>query len=371
LLLAHLLHLEGIDSVVIENRSRQYVIERVRAGVLEQGTVDLLIEAGLGERLRREGMRHEGIWLAFDDVRHRVDFAALTGRSITVYGQNEVVTDLIQARQTTGRPVFFEAAEVGVDESRIAFTHDGVPHTIRCDFIAGCDGFHGISRSSVPADRIRHYDREYPYAWLGVLAHAAPSSDELVYSRHERGFALLSMRSSKVTRLYLQCAPDDDIANWPDDRIWSELNARLAATDGWKPNEGEIFQKGITAIRSFVAEPMRHGRLFLAGDAAHIVPPTGAKRLNLAVADVRDLSRALAECYRSGSERMLDEYSSKCLRRVWKAQRFSGWMTSLLHLAPDATPFDNRRQMAELDYLTGSRAAMTSLAENYTGLPLE
>ena len=376
LLLAHLLHLEGIESVVIENRSQQYVIERVRAGVLEQGTVDLLHETGLGSRLARQGMRHEGIYLAFGGVRHRVDFAALTGRAIAIYGQNEVVTDLIHARQATGQPLFFEASHVAIHDfesaaPRITFTYGGEPHAVRCDFIAACDGFHGVCRPSVPPAALSAFECEYPYGWLGILAHAAPSCNELVYSRHERGFALFSMRSSKVTRLYLQCAPDEDIHNWPDDRIWSELNARLSTSDGWKPNEGEIFQKGVTGMRSFVAEPMRHGRLFLAGDAAHIVPPTGAKGLNLAVADIRCLSLGLADFYRNGSEHALNEYSTKCLRRVWKAQRFSNWMTSLLHLSPSATPFDDRRQLAELDYVTSSRAAMTSLAENYTGLPME
>ncbi|HVY93273.1 MAG TPA: 4-hydroxybenzoate 3-monooxygenase [Bryobacteraceae bacterium] len=376
LLLAHLLHLEGIESVVIENRTQQYVIDRVRAGVLEQGTVDLLHEAGVGRRLAQQGMRHEGIYLAFGGARHRVDFASLTGRAIAIYGQNEVVTDLIHARQSTGHPLFFEAADVAIHEfdstaPRITFTHTGRPQTIHCDFIAGCDGFHGICRPAIPAAALSVFECEYPYAWLGILAHAAPSCDELVYSRHERGFALFSMRSSKVTRLYLQCAPDEDIRDWPDDRIWSELRTRFSTSDGWQPNEGEIFQKGITGMRSFVAEPMRHGRLFLAGDAAHIVPPTGAKGLNLAVADVRYLSLALADFYRSGSEHALNEYSAKCLRRVWKAQRFSNWMTSLLHLSPAATPFENRRQLAELDYVTCSHAAMTSLAENYTGLPME
>jgi len=377
LLLAHLLHRDGIDSVVVENRSRQYVIERVRAGVLEQGTVDLMIETGVGDRLAREGMRHDGIYLSFGGVRHRIDMAAMTGgRAITVYGQNEVVSDLIDARIATGRPLFFETDEVSVHDFGggapvVRFTHDGEPCEIRCDFIAGCDGFHGICRQSIPATDLRIYERVYPFGWLGILAHAAPSCDELVYSLHDRGFALFSMRSPSVTRLYLQCAPDEDIASWPDDRIWEELNIRLATSDGWKPNQGEIFQKGVTGMRSFVAEPMRHGRLFLAGDAAHIVPPTGAKGLNLAASDVRNLSIALADFYKSGREQLLDEYSDKSLRRIWKAQRFSWWMTSMLHLSPEANDFDRRRQLAELDYVTGSRAAMTSLAENYTGLPMD
>lgn len=377
LLLGHLLHLAGIDSVVVENRARQYVIERVRAGVLEQGTVDLLVDTGLGDRLLREGMRHEGIWLRFNGARHRIDMAALNGgRAITVYGQNEVVTDLIDARIATGRPLYFEADDVSVHDfdcnaPAIHFEHDKQPHQLRCDFIAGCDGFHGICRQSIAAADLRIYERVYPFAWLGILAHAAPSCDELVYSLHERGFALFSMRSPSVTRLYLQCAPDEDIVQWPDDRIWNELEVRLSTDDGWRPNRGAIFQKGVTGMRSFVAEPMRNGRLFLAGDAAHIVPPTGAKGLNLAASDVRNLARALGSFYDSGSEQMLDAYSGKCLRRIWKAQRFSFWMTSMLHRSPEGNEFDHRRQLAELDYLTSSRAAMTSLAENYAGLPMD
>jgi p-hydroxybenzoate 3-monooxygenase len=377
LLLAHLLHLGDIDSVVVENRSRQYVIERVRAGVLEQGTVDLMIQSGIGERLNREGMRHQGLYLSFNGVRHRVDMAELTGgRAITVYGQNEVVTDLIDARIAAGLPLFFGANDVSVhnfesNTPNIRFVHHGEPCEVHCDFIAGCDGFHGICRKSIPAAALRIYEREYPFAWLGILAHAAPSCDELVYSLHDRGFALFSMRSPAVTRLYLQCAPDEEINLWPDDRIWDELNARLTTSDGWKPNPGEIFQKGITGMRSFVAEPMRHGRMFLAGDAAHIVPPAGAKGLNLAVSDVRNLSMALAAFYKSGSRQLLDEYSDKSLRRVWKAQRFSFWMTSVLHRAAAGNDFDYRRQLAELDYLTSSSAAMTSFAENYTGLPFD
>jgi len=377
LLLAHLLHLEGIDSVVIENRSRPYVIERVRAGVLEQGTVDLMIQSGVGGRLIKEGMRHNGIYLSFGGVRHRIDMAELTGgRAITVYGQNEVVSDLIDARVATDRPLFFEVDNVSVRDFNtvtpaINFTHAGEPHEIQCDFIAGCDGFHGICRPSIPEAELCIYERVYPFAWLGVLAHAAPSCEEIVYSLHDRGLALFSMRSPTVTRLYLQCAPDEDLNAWPDERIWSELNTRLATTDGWKPNQGEILQKGVTGMRSFVAEPMRSGRLFLAGDAAHIVPPTGAKGLNLAASDVRNLSLALTAFYKSGSQHLLDGYSGKSLSRVWKAQRFSSWMTSMLHLSPDSNAFDRRRQLAELDYLTGSRAAMTSLAENYTGLPMD
>jgi p-hydroxybenzoate 3-monooxygenase len=376
LLLGHLLHLEGIDSVIAEHRSREHVIERVRAGVLEQGTVDLLIETGVGERLRREGMRHGGIYLRFEGRRHHIDFEELTGgRAITVYGQNEVVKDLIAARCATGRPLYFEVDGVSVADCdsapRIAFRSNDAECEIACDFIAGCDGFHGICRPSIAADKLRIYDKEYAFGWLGILAAAAPNSEELVYSLHERGFALFSMRSPSVTRLYLQCAPDEDLSRWPDERIWDELETRLATDDGWRPNRGAILQKSVTGMRSFVAEPMRSGRLFLAGDAAHIVPPTGAKGLNLAAADVRVLSRALAAYYRDGREDLLDSYSDRCLRRVWKAQRFSWWMTTMLHRAPSGDPFDYRRQLAELDYVTGSRAAMTSLAENYTGLPLE
>ena len=382
-MLGHLLHREGIDSIVIENRSRQHVIERVRAGVLEQGTVDLMTEVGVGDRLGREGLRHDGIFIAFDGGRHRIDMAALTGgRAITIYGQNEVVRDLIDARLATGRPLYFEVEDVSVGgfesaEPIVRFTHDGAAHEVACDFIAGCDGFHGVCRPSVRADRVRIYERLYPFGWLGILAEAAPSSDELVYSLHDRGFALFSMRSPTVTRLYLQCAPDEDIGKWSDERIWSELRARLTTSDGWAPTEGPIVQKGVTGMRSFVAEPMRFGRLFLAGDAAHIVPPTGAKGLNLAMADVYRLSHALAGFYRAGSgdERLLDLYSERALRRTWRAQRFSWWMTSMLHKLPSddggANAFDHRRQIADLEYLFSSRAAMTSLAESYAGTPFE
>jgi p-hydroxybenzoate 3-monooxygenase len=376
LLLGHLLHLEGIDSVIVEDRSRERVIERVRAGVLEQGTVDLLIASGVGERLRREGMRHGGIYLCFEGRRHRIDFEELTGgRSITVYGQNELVKDLIAARCATDRPLYFEVEDVRIAdftcEPRIAFRGGGQQFEIECEFIAGCDGSHGVCRPSIPGEMLRVYEKEYPFAWLGVLAAAPPSSEELVYALDERGFALFSMRSPAVTRLYLQCAPDEDLNQWPDGRIWDELIARLESEDGWRPNQGPILQKGITGMRSFVAEPMQYGRLFLAGDSAHIVPPTGAKGLNLAAADVRILSRALAAYYREGREDLLDSYSPQCLRRVWKAQRFSWWMTNILHRAPFGGEFDYRRQLAELDYVTSSRAAMTSLAENYAGLPLE
>jgi p-hydroxybenzoate 3-monooxygenase len=376
-MLGHLLHLRGIDSVILENRSEEYVIARVRAGVLEQGTVDLMHDVGVGDRLRREGLRHEGIHIAFNGARHRIDMAALTGgRAITVYGQNEVVKDLTSARAASGRPLFFEVNDValhGLTEPtpRVTCSIDGAAQEIVCDFIAGCDGFHGACRPTIPAEHLRVYEREYRFAWLGILADAAPSSEELVYSLHERGFALFSMRSPTVTRLYLQCAPDDRIDNWPDDRIWDELTARLTTCDGWTPNVGPVTQKAITPMRSFVAEPMRYERLFLAGDAAHIVPPTGAKGLNLAMADVWRLADALGAYYRDGETARLDSYSDRGIRRTWRAQRFSWWMTSMLHRSDSGNPFDHRRQLAELDYLVSSRAAMTSLAESYVGLPLD
>ena len=375
-MLGHLLHLAGVDSFIIENRAQDYVIERVRAGVLEQSTVDLMIENGVGDRLQREGMFHDGIHINVFGRRHRIDMAALTGRRITVYGQNEVVKDLIQARYGTGRPLVFEVSGVSVhdlesDQPKIRFIKDDASYEIQCDFIAGCDGFHGICRPSIPAGHIQVHERAYPFGWLGILADAEPSSPELVYSRHERGFALFSMRSNAVTRLYLQCAPDEDVTQWSDDRIWDELLTRLRSDDGWKPNVGPITQKGVTGMRSFVTEPMRFGQMFLAGDAAHIVPPTGAKGLNLAIADIWRLSRAIQCFYESACRDLLNRYSEDCLRRVWRAQQFSWWMTSLLHRPDTGSSFDCRRQRAELEYVTSSRAAMTSLAENYVGLRIE
>jgi p-hydroxybenzoate 3-monooxygenase len=372
-MLAHLLHLNGIDSVIVENRSREYVIDRVRAGVLEQGTVDLLHAMGVGARLQQEGLRHDGLYISFKGERHHIDMASLTGgRAITVYGQNEVVKDLIEVRVATSRPLLFEAEHVSVgalDSSRpvIRFRHDDAEHEVQCDFIAGCDGFHGVCRPSIPPGVLTVYERVYPFGWLGILAEAAPSSEELVYTLHERGFALFSMRSPAITRLYLQVPPDEPIERWPDEAIWQEMLTRMTTRDGWQPNVGRIIQKGVTPMRSFVAAPMRHGRLFLAGDSAHIVPPTGAKGLNLAMADVSRLANALAAFYGSGSETALDEYSSRGLVRTWRAQRFSWWMTTMLHRLPGETAFDRRRQLAELEYLVTSRAAMTSLAENYVG----
>jgi p-hydroxybenzoate 3-monooxygenase len=378
LLLSHLLHLQGIESVVLETRSREYVEGRIRAGVLEQGTVDLLNETGLGYRLQREGLAHAGINFRFAGHSHRIDFVELTGKAVTVYGQHEVVKDLIAARLNDGAQIHFEVDHVDVSDldtslPTIRFEdREGIGHTLDCDFIAGCDGFHGICRPSIPADRLTMYEREYPLAWLGILAESRPISHELIYVYHERGFALFSMRSPRITRLYLQCAPDEDLDLWPDDRIWDELQRRLAGDDDTPTlQEGPILQKGVTTMRSFVVEPMQYGRLFLAGDAAHIVPPTGAKGLNLAVTDVSVLSQALTAFYTSGSSDQLDGYSTICLRRVWKAQRFSAWMTSTLHRFPGHTPFEQRIQLAELDYVMSSQAAQRSLAENYVGLPLD
>ena len=374
LLLSHLLHLEGIESVVIEARSRAYVEERVRAGVLEQGSVDLLNASGVGERMRKEGLTHEGIELLFNHQRHRINFRDLTGgKCVTVYGQQEVVKDLIEARLMSGGEIVFEAQDVAVqglesERPSIEFREGERTHRLECDFIAGCDGFHGICRPAI-ASALRFYEREYPSAWLGILAQAKPASEELIYARHEHGFALLSMRSPAVTRLYLQCAPDEDLANWPDSRIWEELQIRLHSGGGFRVEEGPILQKGITPMRSFVAEPMQSGRLFLAGDAAHIVPPTGAKGMNLAMADVSVLARALRSHYAHGNQQQLAAYSQTCLRRVWRVQHFSYWMTSLFHRADNA--FEFRRQTAELNGLVSSRAAAQYLAENYIGLPLD
>jgi p-hydroxybenzoate 3-monooxygenase len=377
LLLSHLLHREGIESVVVESRSRDYVEHRVRAGVLEQGAVDLLVAAGVGERLQREGLVHHGIELRFSGRGHRIDLTELTGgRAITVYGQQEVVKDLIRARLAAGAEIVFDAEAVSVHalestQPRIRFRREGEEVELHCDVIAGCDGFHGICRGSVPPGVLSAFERAYPFAWLGILAEAAPSHAELVYAYHDRGFALFSMRSPSITRLYLQVAPDEDIGQWSDDRIWGELHTRLETDDGWKLNEGPVLEKGITPMRSFVAEPMQHGRLFLAGDSAHIVPPTGAKGMNLAVADVHVLSRALAAFFKSRREDLLAAYSQTCLKRVWRAEHFSWWMTSMLHRFPGDDAFGHRLQRSQLDYVVRSRAAAASLAENYVGLPLD
>jgi p-hydroxybenzoate 3-monooxygenase len=373
LTLAQLLAREGIESVVLEARSRDYVEHRIRAGVLEQGTVDLLRDAGVGGRMEREGIVHHGIELQFDAERHRIPLSELAGgRSIVIYGQTEVVKDLIAARLDAGVPLLFEVADVSVHEletelPRIRFRHDGREHELECDVVAGCDGFHGVCRPSIPGGVLRSFSREYPFGWLGILAAVAPSNDELVYAHSERGFALLSLRSPELSRLYVQCRPDEDLDEWPDERIWEELQLRLGL-DGWTLAEGPVLEKGVTGMRSYVVEPMQWGRLYLAGDAAHIVPPTGAKGLNLAVHDVRLLAEALVHRYRTGSRDLLDAYSEACLRRVWRAEHFSWWMTTMLHRLPGDDPFDLRLQLSQLRYVTTSLAAATSLAENYTGL---
>ncbi|WP_433517848.1 4-hydroxybenzoate 3-monooxygenase [Nonomuraea sp. CA-143628] len=370
LLLSHLLHLRGISSVVLEKRGRAYVERRVRAGVLEQGTVDTLVEAGVGGRLLREGLPHRGIELRYGGQGHRIAFEKLVpGRSITVYGQQEVVKDLIAARLEAGGDVRFEIEDVAVHslEAEPYVTFGG--ERLDCDVIAGCDGFHGVSRPSIPPGVLRLFERDYPFAWLGILARVAPSSEELIYARTERGFALHSMRSPTVSRFYLQVPPDAIVAEWPDERIWAELKARLETVPGFVLETGEIFEKGVTPMRAFVAEPMQYGRLYLAGDAAHIVPPTGAKGLNLAVADVRVLTEALDRFFSTGSADLLDAYSESCLKRVWRAQHFSWWMTTLLHTFDSDDDYGRRLQLSYLDYVTSSEAAATTLAENYVGLP--
>jgi p-hydroxybenzoate 3-monooxygenase len=366
LTLARLLERAGIESLVLEARSREYCEARVRAGVLEQATVDLLRDAGCGDRLDREGIVHHGISLQFDGERHRIPLSDLAGgRSIVIYGQTEVVKDLIAARLASGLPLLFETPAESIDPERGVVRHPG--GEITCDVIAGCDGFHGPSRAAVPAGVLREFTREYPYGWLGILADVEPSIDELVYAHTENGFALLSLRSPTRSRYYLQVDHDEDITRWPDDRVWEELQRRTAV-DGWALKEGPVLEKGVTGMRSYVCEPMRHDRLFLAGDAAHIVPPTGAKGLNLAIHDVRVLADALIHYYESGDEARLDAYSNDCLRRVWRCEHFSWWMTTLLHRPPGGDPFDLQLQRSQLRYVTTSRAQATALAENYVGL---
>jgi p-hydroxybenzoate 3-monooxygenase len=376
LLLGHLLHRHGVETVILEARSREYCEARIRAGVLEQGTRDVLREAGLGERMEREGLVHGGIYLRFDGRSHHIPMSELTnGRAVTIYGQTEVVKDLIAARLETGHPLFFECDEVSVqgldtDAPLIRFVHDGHEQEVRCEIVAGCDGFHGVCRPTIPTGVLRAWEREYPFAWLGILADVAPSTDELIYAAHERGFALHSLRTPSISRLYLQVNPDDDVADWPDARVWAELQIRLA-TDGWTLDEGPVLEKLITPMRSFVAAPMRYRSLFLAGDAAHIVPPTGAKGLNLAVADVTVLAQALVARFADGSDAGLEEYSDRCLRRVWRAQHFSWWMTTMLHTDPADDAYGLELRHSQLDYVCTSAAAATTLAENYVGLPLE
>ncbi len=374
LLLSQLLHRHGVDSVVLEIRSREYVEQRIRAGVLEQGTVDLLRAAGVADRLDREGIVHHGIELRFNGRGHRIPMSELTGgRTITIYGQQEVVKDLIRARLDAGGQILFEVSDVSVhgldsDSPSIRFRRGGEWHELRCDVIAGCDGFHGVCRPAIPARALTVYERTYPFGWLGILAAVPPSTEELIYAYHDRGFAMHSLRSPQLSRLYLQVDPDDDIANWPDERIWKELHTRLATDDGWTLREGPILEKSITPMRSFVVEPMQYGRLYLAGDAAHIVPPTGAKGLNLAAADVRVLAEALVAWYHEGRTDLLERYSETCLRRVWRAQHFSWWMTSMLHRDAGDDVYQRRLQLSQLEYVARSRAAATSLAENYVGM---
>ncbi|MGP2436996.1 4-hydroxybenzoate 3-monooxygenase [Streptomyces sp. JW3] len=373
LLLARLLHNAGIDSVVLESRDRDYVERRQRAGILEQGTVDVLRAAGAAGRMDREGLRHDGIELRFGKRRHRVDFPALTGgRSVMVYAQTEVCKDLIALQSEDGGPLLFETEALAVEGAegespRVRFRRDGVEDVLECEYVVGCDGFWGVARKAIPERIARTFERTYPFGWLGILADIAPSHDELVYARHERGFALLSMRSPSVSRLYLQVPAGTDAEKWADEEIWDELERRFETADDWRLERGPITQKSVTPMRSYVHEPMRHGRLFLAGDAAHIVPPTGAKGLNLAVGDVVTFARALTHRRATGSDELLDAYSATCLRRVWQAERFSYDMTTLLHRAPDATGFDGRLQLARLERIAGSRAAERDLAEAYTG----
>jgi p-hydroxybenzoate 3-monooxygenase len=376
LMLGHLLHRAGIDAVVLERHTREHIERRVRAGVLEQGTVDLLSATGLGERMRAEGLVHRAIRLGFERAHHRIDFADLTGRSITVYGQQELIKDLVHARLAAGAPIHFSVEGVSLHELEgerpcIRYVAGGQQHELECDFIAGCDGSHGVSRASIPPAALTLFERTYPFAWLGILAEAAPSSDELVYAHDERGFALFSMRSPRVTRLYLQVPPEERIESWSDDHIWSELHARLETGDGWRVNEGPVLEKSITSMRSVVTEPMQYHRLYLLGDAAHLVPPTGAKGMNHAIADAHVLASALATYFERGDGAALARYSETCLRRVWRVQHFSGWMTSMLHRFPGHDAFQQRLQIAQLRYTVGSRAARTSLAENYVGLPLD
>ncbi len=374
LLLGALLHRAGIDNVIIEQRSPEYVLGRIRAGVLEQVAVDLLDQVGVGRRMHAEGLPHDGFDLVFEGQRHRIDLQGLTGKRVMVYGQTEVTRDLMDHRADVGRTTFYEAQDVAVegfdgDAPSVSFTKDGVRHSVECDFIAGCDGFHGVSRASVPAGAIRQHEKVYPFGWLGVLADVPPVHHELIYGHTERGFMLASMRSHTRSRYYVQCSLDDHVENWSDEAFWNELRARLPAEDAERLVTGPSIEKSIAPLRSFVAEPMRFGRLFLAGDAAHIVPPTGAKGLNLAASDVGLLARCFEEHYR-GNAGGIEHYSALALARVWKAERFSWWFTSMMHRFPENGSFGHHMQLAELSYLVGSKAAQTAMAENYVGLPL-
>jgi p-hydroxybenzoate 3-monooxygenase len=373
LMLARLLHLQGIESTIIENRSRDYIENRIRAGLIEHWAADFLVDVGVGSRMQREGMLHWGINVGINGDLHRLDFKKLVNKRVTIYGQQEVVKDLVERRISDGAPLLFEVDDVTVQDlktqkPKIRFRHDGRPQEIDCDFIAGCDGFHGVCRPSIPDGVLTVFERDYPFGWLGILSESPPPDHELIYSYTDRGFALYTMRSPSLARLYLQCDHDEEIDAWPDNRIWDELHKRLGGAR--KLVEGKMLQKGITPMRSFVVEPMQYGRLFLAGDSAHIVPPTGAKGMNLAFADVVMLSRALDAYYKNKSNDQLENYSTICLRRVWYAQRFSWWMTQSMHRFPNESAFDRRRQLSDLDYLTSSTAAATSLAEQYVGLPV-
>jgi p-hydroxybenzoate 3-monooxygenase len=375
LLLARLLGLAGIETIVLEKRTPEYLRARVRAGLLEQGTVDLLIGAGVGERLCRERLTHDAVEIAFDGRRHRIELEALTGKVVTIYGQAEIQKDLMAAHEAAESNVVYEAEDVSLhgiatDKPRLRYHKAGEGQEISCDFIAGCDGYHGVSRQAIPQEVLRVYERTYPFGWLGILSETRPVNSELIYCNHERGFALCTMRSMTRSRYYLQVPAEEDVADWPDERFWSELKRRIPGDAVAVLETGPSLEKSVAQLRSFVAEPMRHGRLFLAGDAAHIVPPTGAKGLNLAAADVRFLAEAFMAYYRSGRSDLMDGYSARCLSRVWKAQRFSWWMTTLTHRFPEASGFERRAQMAELSYLAGSRGAQTALAENYVGLPI-
>ena len=374
LLLGQILHRNGIDNIILERQTPDYVLSRIRAGVIEEVAVDLIEEARVGERMRREGIVHEGTQICFDGIRHRVDFRDLTDKTVMVYGQTEITRDLMEGRAATGAPTVYEAEDVSLHDFSgsapcVRYRKDGKEVEITCDFIAGCDGFHGVSRASVPPAGIRSFERVYPFGWLGLLSDTPPVSDELIYIRHERGFALCSMRSHTRSRYYLQCTLAEHVEEWPDERFWAELRLRLDTDANASLVTGPSIEKSIAPLRSFVAEPMRFGRLFLAGDAAHIVPPTGAKGLNLAASDVRYLSHALIEHYKDRSDAGLDHYSDRAVARVWQAERFSWWMTTMLHTFPDSTEFDRKIQEAELAYIFSSRTGAKALAENYVGLP--
>ena len=377
LMLGHLLHLAGIDAIIVEAKSRKYIEERVRAGVLEHGTVSALVDSGVGDRLLKEGLQHDFIDIRFNERKHRLNIKELSrGRSVWVYAQHEIVKDLVAARLGYGEPLFFEGSNVRIhdiesDKPSIRFTHDGREISVEADFIAGCDGFHGVSRSMIPESVLRVYDRQYPFAWLGVLAEAPPASHEVIYAYHERGFALQSMRGPNVSRLYVQCPVADTVESWPDERFWRELHARLQLRDGWRQEEGPIFQKSITGMRSFVCEPMQYGRLLLAGDAAHIVPPTGAKGLNMAIGDVQTMTRALRRFYEENKSDYLEKYSDTCLKRVWQVQRFASMLCYNLHRFPEHNQFEHKMQIAELNNITHSKQAMRAFAQSYTGIPVE